>query len=236
MKATVFKALLVAGLVISPNTHVGAEESQPIELTFGMYATDGMVEQDVFIENPANANEVVRIPVSKVSNHMETQLYAAGEEPPYEPMKLEPTDSYPKGTDLGITLRDWLSAKGSGSYSCDGKKGNIDAKFEGLRPNATYTMWNFIEADPPTEPWQGMVWPAGERDGSQSVFQSDTEGKGDFKLTVEPCLQLSGNQSIAGLAIAWHSDGKTYGFSPGGLGMVSHAQLMTIFPHPGGEP
>lgn len=37
---------------------------------------------------------------------------------------------------------------------------------------------------------------------------------------------MTGTQTLTGLAAAWHADGKTYGASPGDLGIVSFAQLM----------
>ena len=213
-----------------------AQDTVRIELTFGMLTTDGMVEQDVFMIDPANAGQVRRIPAAQVANHMGTVLYASTVAPPFEPMEAAPTETYPKGEALGFTLGDWLKAKGSGSYACDGHKATIKASFQGLVPNGVYTMWNFIDLDPPTDPWQGLLLPAGKRDGSQSIFKSDAKGNATYEQVVEPCPQLSDTQSLAGLAIAWHNDGKTYGISPGGLGVVSHAQLMTMFPRAGDAP
>ncbi len=224
------RCLLAFGMFALASISASAQDTQQFELAWGMYVTDGMVEQDVFIKSDASANEVRRIPVSQVAQYLDTEIYGAAVEPPYEPMKIAPTETYPKGLALGITLRDWLQAKGSGSYACDGKKATLKTSFQGLVPNGVYTMWNFIDLNPPVEPHQGLLVPAGKRDGSQSIFKADAKGNATYELVVEPCPQLSDTQSLAGLAIAWHRDGKTYGFSPGGLGVVSHAQLMTLFP------
>jgi hypothetical protein len=35
---------------------------------------------------------------------------------------------------------------------------------------------------------------------------------------------------VAGLAIAYHSNGDTYGALPGAFGLNSHIQLMTMLP------
>ena len=228
--------LLFVGVFVSVTACTAAEDVKPIALTFATLSGDGLVEQDVFVVNSANAKEVVRIPAAQAESQMDAMLFASAEEPPFEPMTLEPTDSYPKGSALGLSLGDWLKATGSGSYICDGQKATITANFQNLIPDGVYTMWNFIDADPPTDPWQSLVLPTGNRDGSQSVFVADAQGNATFDQVVEPCPQLSGTQSLAGLAIAWHSDGQTYGASPGGLGVVSHAQLMTIFPRAGGTP
>jgi len=229
-------SLLAFGALALACGLANAQDTVRIELAFGMLTTDGMVEQDVFMVDPTNASQVRRIPAAQVTNHMDTLLYASTEEAPFEPMKAAPTETYPKGGSLGFTLGDWLKAKGSGSYACNGNKATIKASFQGLVPNGVYTMWNFIDLDPPAEPWQGLLVPTGKRDGSQSVFSSDAKGNATYDQVVEPCPQLSATQSLAGLAIAWHSDGKTYGISPGGLGVVSHAQLMTMFPRAGDAP
>jgi len=225
--------LLGIGFLVLASSLANAQDMEKIQLTWSMFVTDGMVEQDVFIESPANKDEVRRILVSEVAKYLDTKIYSAAVAPPFQPMKAEPTETYAKGSALGITLRDWLQAKGSGSYACDGKKATLKASFQGLVPNGVYTMWNFIDLNPPSDPWQGLLVAAGKRDGSQSFITVDAKGNGSYEQVIEPCLQLSGTQSIAGLAIAWHSDGKTYGSSPGGMGVLAHAQLMTLFP--GGE-
>lgn len=229
-----FRYLLAAGFFALTPSLVNAQNMDEFELTWGMFVTDGMVEQDVFIENTTDTKQVRRIPVSEVAEYLDTKLYGAADEPPYEPMDTAPTGTYAKGSALDLTLRSWLQAKGAGSYSCDGINATIKATFRGLIPNGVYTMWNFIDMNPPADPWQGFMMPAGKRDGSQSFITVDANGNGSYEQTFEPCLQLSGTQSLAGLAIAWHSDGKTHGFLPGALGVVSHAQLMTLFPGGGG--
>jgi len=228
--------LLGFGVFALAYSLASAQDMGRIELTFGMLNTDGMVEQDVFMKNTANASQVRRIPVTQVASHMDTTLYGSAVEPPYEPMKTAPTETYPMGAALSLTLGDWLNAQGSGSYDCNGQKATLKASFRNLVPNGIYTMWNFIDLDPPTDPYQGLLMPVGKRDGSQAIFKADAKGNASFDQVVEPCPQLSDTQSMAGLAIAWHSDGKTYGFTPGGLGVVSHAQLMAVFPRAGKIP
>lgn len=74
--------------------------------------------------------------------------------------------------------------------------------------------------------------PLGARDGSQATFKSDEMGRAEYKVSFSPCLQFSGAQFNTLLAIAWHSDNKTYGASPGPLSTVSHVQLLsTPFPN-----
>ena len=88
-------------------------------------------------------------------------------------------------------------------------------------------MWNFLDAEPPTDPWQGILYPLGARDGSDATFHSDGQGNAAYSASFEPCLEMSGMQTLTGIAVAWHPDGKTHGASPGSLGVDSFAQLMT---------
>lgn len=92
-------------------------------------------------------------------------------------------------------------------------------------------MWHFFMASPQTDPFIGTFdLPLGARDGAQSVFASGPDGSIDFTREFELCLQMSGEQLAAGLAVAWHSDGKTYGPLPGDFATRSHIQLFTVLP------
>ena len=98
-------------------------------------------------------------------------------------------------------------------------------------PNATYTMWHFFMPKPPTIPFTGTLdVPLGDRDGSQSVFTTDADGKATINVRFETCLQLTEDQLMGGLAIAYHSDSKTYGVLPGPFGKVTHVQLFSVLP------
>lgn len=206
----------------------GVNAQSALELEFVTLTHDGMVEQDVFVEDSGDPNMVRRIPVAEVDQYMDAPLFGTTEELPFEPMKLEPTETYAKGVALNITLQDWLAATGSATYECDGDKATFKASFQNLIPMGVYTMWNFIDAEPPTDPWQTLMWPLGKRDGSQAAFTADADGNGSLEATVEPCPEMSGTQTLAGLATAWHHDGKTYGVSPGELGVVTFTQSMTL--------
>ena len=100
-KISISTSLLAIVMLALTSAAASAQNKGQIELTFGMFTTDGMAEQDVFIANPANANEVIRISAAQVESFKNAKLYASAEEPPFEPMKLEPTETYPMGTGLG---------------------------------------------------------------------------------------------------------------------------------------
>jgi hypothetical protein len=45
-----------------------------------------------------------------------------------------------------------------------------------------------------------------------------------------PCLQLTGEHLASSLAVAWHSNDKTYGALPGEFATNSHIQLFMSLP------
>lgn len=92
-------------------------------------------------------------------------------------------------------------------------------------------MWHFFVAWPPKEPFIGTYdLPVGTRDGAQSVFHTDAEGHAVFERTFRPCLQLTGEHLASGLAVAWHSDGRTWGVESGQFPTRSHIQLYLVLP------
>ncbi len=203
----------------------GSVHAGELKLEFGNFVGLGMVEQDVFVEG--SDGMVHRVAAADADSMMDAKVFGATESPPFQPMNLTPTESYGKGLDLGMTFGEWLSAGGTGTYSCDGGTANIEIAFTGLAPDGVYTMWNFLDAEPPTDPWQGILYPLGARDGSDATFHSDGDGNATYKASFQPCLEMSGTQTLTGLAAAWHPDGKTHGASPGKLGVDAFAQLMT---------
>ena len=203
--------------------------SDPLQLEFESLTSAGMVEQDVFVTTDDGAR-VRRVPLSQIDEMRGSELYGTTEPPAFEPLKLNPTETYAKGRALGLTLDEWLAASGSGSYECVEGKSSVSLQFDGLVPNAVYTVWNFIDAEPPTDPWQTLLFPLGARDGSDAEFETDSEGRAAYKATFQPCLETSGTQTLAGLAVAWHADGKVYGALPGDLGVVTFTQIMALLP------
>ena len=47
-----------------------------------------------------------------------------------------------------------------------------------------------------------------------------------------PVLEPTSAEVMTFIAIAYHSDGQTYGFSPGEFGHNSHVQLFAVVPAP----
>ena len=207
------------------------ERHQVIEITFVDHLKAGMIEQDVYVEKEYGSGEVYRILPEEREKYLDAEVYATAEPVAHDPFFKRNAGPYKKGESMGFTLRDWLKSSGSASYICEDGWGVLTASFENLVPNATYTMWHAFMAKPPTDPFPGTLdVPLGNRDGSQSVFTTDEKGNANLKIRFENCLQLTDTQLMSLLAIAYHSDDKTYGFSPGPFGKVTHVQLFAVLP------
>ena len=211
----------------SANAAYDADES--MSLTFIFHIDEDLAEQDVFFEKVAGSGEVFR-PTGATRN-MDAPLFAPAEAVPHSPLQVENTGPWPRGKSLGITLGDWFAAKGSGEYSCQNGKGVVNLQFENLVPNGLYTVWHDFAIWPPTEPFLGFYdTPLGSRDGSENTFTADEHGAARFVREITPCLQLTGEQLISELAIAWHSDGKTHGPKPGEFSTKTHVHMYVPLP------
>lgn len=224
---------LAIALVSVANSYASPNQSydRPVsmDLNFLFHVEADMVEQDVFIERDKGSNVVFR--ATKADRNMKAPLYFPAKPVAHSPFDPKDMGPYPKGKPMGFTLGDWYAAKGGGTYTCSNGQGIIKMKFSKLRPDAVYTMWHFFFVSPPTKPSIGTYdIPMGTRDGAQSVFRTDKQGGASFEKIMKPCLQLSGEHIASGLAIAWHSDGKTYGPLPGEFSINSHVQLFTVLP------
>ncbi len=198
-------------------------------LAFIFHIDEGLAEQDVFLERVSGSGEVFR--PTGATRAMDAPLYAPAEAVPHTPLQTENTGPWAKGKPLGITLGQWFAARGEGRCTCEDGMGHVDIRFENLVPDGLYTMWHDFAIWPPTEPFIGFYdTPFGARDGSESAFTADAEGSAHFVRTITPCLQLSGEQLISELAIAWHSDGRAYGYTPGEFSTDTHVQLYVPLP------
>ncbi len=199
----------------------------------------GMIEQDVFVEKVAGSNQVFRVGKTEAERYADAPVYRSAvpvRHAPYSPARNGP---YPKGASLGMSLGDWLAATGTVTYTCSDGMGRIQAWFRNLVANGTYSMWYFRVAKAHMGcaacPFATIDFPVGAKDGSQSPFAADARGNATFDAVFKPCLKLSDDQLAAALAIVYHSDGNTYGPSPGDMGSKSHVQLLVVLPGPDDE-
>jgi hypothetical protein len=207
-----------------------AEPTVSIDLAFITHLEMELPEQDVFIERVPGSGEVFR--VTKGDNDMSAPLYAAAHMVKHDPFNPDAIGPYPKGEPLGMTLGEWLKHRGTGTYMCVAGEGILDTEFSGLVPDGVYTMWHAFIALPPTVPFSGTLdLPLGARDGSESVFRADAEGKAKFVHRFKPCLEMSDVWTTSMLAINYHSDGQVYGGDPGEFGYKAHIPLFLMLPN-----
>lgn len=206
----------------------GGDPPVSLVLDLKYHVEDNLAEQDVYVER---AGETGVYRAARYDRDMSAPLYASAQPVPHNPFDEGAEGPYRKGRPLGLTLGDWFGADGTVTYTCVDGAGTMDVELTGLVPNGVYTMWHFFMAMPPTRPFIGTYdLPVGDRNGTQSVFHADRSGRASFRREFQPCLQLSGEHLAAGLAVAWHSDGETWGVEPGPFGTGTHVQLYAFLP------
>ena len=144
-----------ANAVQSAAAPAGYDAREEMTLTFMFHIDEDLAEQDVFIERVPGSGEVYR--PTGATKDMDAPLYAPAAPVPHTPLQTENTGPWPKGKPLGITLGEWFSAKGAGTYSCENGVGKVDIAFENLVPNGVYTMWHDFAVWPPTGPLPGLL-------------------------------------------------------------------------------
>ena len=223
-----FRTVIGTAISLTLVTAVNAQTvTRTVEIPFTNHIAAEMIEVDVFVEGDGG---VWRVNAKEAPEHMASPIYRTANPVEHAPMDESKKGPYPKGEAIGMTLKDWLTASGSAVVTCTGDRGKVEAEFANLVPNGVYTMWYWLVAVPLPAKFHTYDLPVGARDGSQSIFTADDKGNAQYSAPVEPCLQGSGKQFDTGLAIAYHSDGKTYGYSPGDFGNRAHVHLFNTFP------
>ncbi len=222
---------LFAVTLLSACTGVVAAESEPkvFELQALTHLGLGVAEQDVFVERVAGSGEVERVLPGEEAELLDLPAYAASELVEHDLFGTSdaPIGPFEKGADLGMTLGEWLSATGQGTYTVTGNRAQIELTFENLVPNGVYTVWCVRVTYPPN----GNVVdkPCGAADGTENNFTADAQGNARFALELA-ALPPSSAETSTNIAIAYHSDGKTYGGYAGDFGLNSHVQLAAPIP------
>lgn len=205
--------------------------AQDIQLVFVDHLTAGLIEQDIFVEKEAGSNEVYRILPTEKQKYMDAPLYKSTKKIKHDPFDPSTAGPFEKGEEMGMTLREWLEAKGTASYQCEGGWGTFNASFQNLVPNAKYTLWHAFMAKTATKPFAGTIdLPLGDPNGETSVFMTDENGNAIIEKKFERCLQLGEVQLMSLVAIAYHSDNKTYNADPGPFGLGTHVQIFAVLP------
>ncbi|GEM_PF-1274647 len=211
--------------------------------------------QDVFIVlDDKKTDQVYRIERNQTDNlaNLKRETYAASTAITHDPYKVlaKPLGPFPKGSDLGFTLGQWLAGTGTGTYIEEDGNATMNFTFRDLVPNGVYTVHYTRITMPPN--YSEDLFPVGAADGSQNSFKADSNGNATFYLNLK-ALPESTNISFKDYAamyvtktvpitedvtwtlisVAYHSDGQTHGSDIGELGKDSHVQMLhLLFPKP----
>ena len=221
----------VAASLLSACTGVVAAEPQPkvFELQAITHLGLGVAEQDVFVERVAGSGEVERVLPGEEAELLALPVYAASELVEHDLFGTSdaPVGPFEKGADLGMTLGEWLSATGQGTYTVTGNRAKIELTLENLVPNGVYTAWCSRVSYPPNI--NVVDKPCGAADGTENIFTANAQGNARFELELA-ALPPSSAETSSTIALAYHSDGKTYGAYSGDFGLNSHVQLAAPIP------
>jgi len=218
-------SLLVLGALV-------AGGATKVDVTLTNHLQAKLPEQDVFIEGK-NTKEVIRVEqadIDKDASILSKKAYTTAGATPHDPFKVgsNPLGPYPKGKALGFTLKQWLDAKGSGTYEVNGDIAILHLTFGKLVPKGVYTVWCSRLTFPPNP--KVVDAPCGTADGSQNTFKADDKGSAAFTLEKFTPLEESTKETASVIAAAYHSDGKTYGAVPGDFGSKTHVQVFFLLP------
>lgn len=216
--------MAVVSLLAVAGASAQSELAPASKLQFKTFVQLGAPEQDAFIEREGGpADQVWRLDPADIRGAavLSRRVYATTRAVTHDPQKINPNPlgPFPKGAALGVTLQQWLMAKGHGTYSLRGDRAVVTASLRGLIPNGLYTLWCVPAPMRPPGPLA-----CGALDGSENTFRADRTGAAEVTITTRP-LPVG-----AVIAPAYHSDGKTYGAKPGDFGMNTHVQLVVFLP------
>lgn len=214
-------ALLVSVSIIQ------AQTPQVIDLNFRTLTGLGLTEQFVFLMN--EDGEIYKVEPDSPITALNQPIYtmANAEDFIFDPFQLfdNPVGPFEAGESLDMVLGDYLGARGSGTYTIDGDMATIDLSFDRLMPNGVYSMWCSTLHRPPD--FEVIDKPCGAEDGSEANFTADAHGELEIQMTF-PALDMPTETTVSVIAIAWHSDGQTYGEHTGDFGIVTFVPLRAL--------
>lgn len=218
-----YKYLLTILFSVLSVTMLFAQDSTTAELGFINHIVAGMPEPDVLVAT--EDGDLIRITGESPISAIGQPIYASTTGADHDMFMLgdDPLGPYEMGESLGLTMGEWLSASGSGSYTVDGDVATVEASLNNLVPNGVYTVWCSQVFVPPN--FNIVNMPCGAQDGSENVVVADSDGNLSFAIETF-VLDSTTEESISLIALAYHSDGETWGFDPGTFGLNSHVQVF----------
>lgn len=207
---------------------VAQEDSTSVDFQFVNHIQAGLVEQDVYVANEDGT--VNRITGDSPISTWYQPVYGTADAVHHDPFGLSEDAVAPQeqGAELGFTMGEWLSATGTGTYTVSGDVASLSFEASNLVADGVYTVWCAHMTMP--EDVQIVDIPCGNEDGSENVVTADADGSVEFALENMPALApVTDNPSeFYVIALAYHSDGQTYGANPGDFGLNSHVQIFAM--------
>ena len=249
MRAKLFVAVICLTVLTGFALVMGAglpQRAVTTNVAMRHYLDMGLPEQDVFIEvGSAHSNtpdpsflgpraiflpNLFRVTAARALTpaDLSASLYAANTIVPHDPYQLGPNPLGPnyKGEALGFTLREWLAARGSGTYAVTGADADLNLAFEQLVAGGRYALWCGAVAVPKVAEAERAC---GAADGSQNQFSADTRGNAAFHLPLK-ALPASTQAAPTMLTLTYERDVDSPDGERGGFGLTSHVQLLYVFP------
>ena len=206
---------------------VAGQSSQVIDLNWRTLTGLGLAEQFAFVMN--EDGEIYKVTPESPLSVLDQPLYtmANPDDFVFDPFQLfdNPLGPFEAGAPLGLTMRDYLSARGSGTYTVDGDTATLDLWFDRLVPEGVYTLWCSTLHRPPN--FEVIDEPCHAEDGSDNTFIADEHGELQIQMSM-PALAMPTETTLSIIAIAWHADGETYGEHPGDFGTVTFVPLRAL--------
>lgn len=234
IKQTFGAVIAIATFVMGGCAVKPVEMARQTEIQFVNHIQAGMPEQDVFVaknddgDSNSSRNGYRMVP-EDAAQFMDAPVYMSVDAQPHDPFVLseKPFGPFEISADLGFTMSEWLAGTGSGIYTVMGDQAKLSLTFNDLVPNAMYTVWCPTIALPPV----GTIIdePCGAASGSENTFFTDNSGGATFQVSMSR-LADSTDYVLRSIAIAYHSDGQSYGPHPGDFGQNSHVQLFAAIP------
>ena len=225
-KGKIFLMVLIV-LLLSVPLSATAQSTQVIDLKWNTLFAMGLPEQFVFLMDDDGA--LYRATPESPLSELEKPIYSIGsaDDFVFDPFQLQdnPLGPFEAGEQLDMTMRDYLGARGSGTYTLEGDMATVDLWFDRLIPNGVYTLWCSTLTIPPE--FSIVDKPCGSEDGSENNFTANEHGELPINMSF-PALDFPTETTRSVIAIAWHSDGETYGEHPGDFGTVTFVPLRAI--------
>lgn len=154
---------------------VTAQDMMVIELD--TFIDEGAAEQDVFVMGEDGM--AYRVTLASPLSMLTEPIYglANAEDFVFDPFQLydNPVGPYEIGEPLNHTMKEWLAARGGGTYSMDGDIAMVDFMFYDLVPDGVYTLRCSTLTPPPD--FNVLNEPCGAEDGTENIFTADSHGE-----------------------------------------------------------